>query len=442
MIKINWKLTPNKILAGTVGLLFVLLVSLLYVLHANNFLTQTVQTVGKDTIPSIVAAEQIKINIADANAYAINAFLENEKGNGKNRKIYREDMSKVSDELVSASQNITYGDEEKNPILEISKKLNEYQYILGFAESQSEDNYLKSIIQAQNILNEKIVPASTSLNEANFNHLMNQYNEFKNTFSIEKLLVDFLMLATFIFIIGFQFYLFRKTNRILNLPLLFSTTLIVLFTVYLNFTFTITSNYLKVVKEDAFDSVYALSKAKAIAYDANAIESLYLLSKGNDVLQKQLTQQFNNDVNLLTNVSTKNVLDFVKGHQKFGGLLGDELANITFEGEEDSAIETVQTFVTYVNIDKQIRDLESSNQHSQAITLNLGTKQGQSNWAFDKFDTSLDKTIKINQIQFDTNIEKAFNKINHIDLVSIIVFLLIACGIIVGTKQRLNEYHF
>ena len=283
MIKINWKLTPNKILAGTVGLLFVLLVSLLYVLHANNFLTQTVQTVGKDTIPSIVAAEQIKINIADANAYAINAFLENEKGNGKNRKIYREDMSKVSDELVSASQNITYGDEEKNPILEISKKLNEYQYILGFAESQSEDNYLKSIIQAQNILNEKIVPASTSLNEANFNHLMNQYNEFKNTFSIEKLLVDFLMLATFIFIIGFQFYLFRKTNRILNLPLLFSTTLIVLFTVYLNFTFTITSNYLKVVKEDAFDSVYALSKAKAIAYDANAIESLYLLSKGPDV---------------------------------------------------------------------------------------------------------------------------------------------------------------
>lgn len=442
MKKINWKLTPNKILLGTLGLLLILSLSLLYILHVNSFLINTIQIVGKDTIPSIVAAEQIKINIADANSYAINAFLENEKGNGKNRKIYREYMSKVSSELVSASQNITYGDEEKTPILEIAKGLNEYQYILGFSELQSEDNYLKNILQAQTLLDEKIIPASTRLNEANFSHLMNQYNSFKNSFIIQKTIVNILMCSILILFIGMQIYLFKKTNRVFNLPILIASILIVSFTVYLNLTFVSTSEYLKIAKEDAFDSIHSLVKAKAISYDANAIESLYLLAKGNDSLQKKLTEKFNNDVNLLIDIPINNALNLAKNHKNFGGLLGEELSNITFENEESSAIETLESFINYVKIDKNIRYLEESNQHAQAVILNLGIKEGESNWAFDKFDKNLDKTIQINQLQFDKNIEKSFKEIKYINLISIILFLLVSIGLIFGIKQRLNEYSF
>ena len=79
------------------------------------------------------------------------------------------------------------------------------------------------------------------------------------------------------------------------------------------------------------------------------------------------------------------------------GYLAAELNNITFPNEFVAAKETLQKFLDYLEIDQQIRDLKDE---QQAVELCLGTKPGQSNWAFEQFDAALSKTNKINRSHF------------------------------------------
>ena len=84
-----------------------------------------VQTIGKDSEPSIVAAENIRSTLSDAHTSIINVFLTGEGPDGPGATEYRKSMAQANDHLVAAAQNITYGDEERRPILDIMDHLSE-----------------------------------------------------------------------------------------------------------------------------------------------------------------------------------------------------------------------------------------------------------------------------------------------------------------------------
>ena len=70
------------------------------------------------------------------------------------------------------------------------------------------------------------------------------------------------------------------------------------------------------------------------------------------------------------------------------GYLAAELNNITFPNRLVAAKETLQKFLDYLKIDQQIRDLKDE---QEAVELCFGTKPGQSNWAFKRFDAACPK---------------------------------------------------
>jgi hypothetical protein len=89
------------------------------------------KTVVSDTVPSIIAAERVRATLADANANAINAALINEPDGGEYAKTYRKDMNTIHTDLVTATENITYGDEERKPIIDIMSNLGTYERVIG-----------------------------------------------------------------------------------------------------------------------------------------------------------------------------------------------------------------------------------------------------------------------------------------------------------------------
>jgi len=84
-----------------------------------------VKTIGVDSEPSIVAAEEIRARLGDANASAIKALLD-ESSSKPVWKRYDEQIAAASDQLISAAQNITYGEDERGPILKIAQDLPRY----------------------------------------------------------------------------------------------------------------------------------------------------------------------------------------------------------------------------------------------------------------------------------------------------------------------------
>src|ERR1039457_1869511 len=403
--------------------------------HSYTGLRHSVQTVGKDTVPSIVAAQHIRSLLADANANVMNAILTREPAGGPFMKEYRRELNEVTVELVTAIQNITYGDEEKTPLLTIMQNLSEYQRYVGAISTKSGDAEINDILAANALMRDKVLTAAAALDQANFKHLDETYSAHKSHLLVSMTPYIFGLILLLGALGWTQFLLFKNTHRVINPGFATAAVVTIIFALYSGYMLKSTESALKVAKADAFDSIHALWKARAIAYDANADESLYLIYHGHGDAQEKSTVAFHAKVNEILNKNGKN------GSQ-YGGFLGDELANITFSGEKEAATDLIKTFTEYLKIDAQIRELERTGRYKEALALNIGTKPGESNWAYDRFDKAIGKTIDINQKEFDSNVSKAFSKLNVFPYVLGIVLIVVIAASIVGMKPRLDEYRF
>jgi hypothetical protein len=121
-------------------------------------------------------------------------------------------------------------------------------------------------------------------------------------------------------------------------------------------------------------------------------------------------------------------------------MLADELANITYEGEEALARATLKGWLEYIRIDGQIRMLEASGRHDEAVALCIGTQPNQSDWAFARFMKDLQATLTLNEDHFALSIDKAFKGLDWLWLLLLPVFLGPVLGSGFGLRKRLVEF--
>src|SRR5215472_17494437 len=74
------------------------------------------KTVGKDSAPSIIAAQHIKSALADMDANAANYLLGAPGTMPDTVKAYEARREEGAKALIAAAENITYGDDERIPI--------------------------------------------------------------------------------------------------------------------------------------------------------------------------------------------------------------------------------------------------------------------------------------------------------------------------------------
>ncbi len=431
--------TPGKMTAALAGCVVGAVVMALCALGAYSGARQAVQTVGKDSVPSIVAAERILATLGDAHANAMNAVVTNEGEDGPSLKKYRQDMDQVHADLLTAAQNITYGDDEKKPILALMTRLGEYERVLGRERVQSGDNAIATIVASNSLMRGQILPAAMELDQANFRHLTITYDAHRKHALLAALPFIIFALVTLAVLIGTQIYLFKKTRRILNPAMAAATAVALVFAVCCAFTLNSVETTLISLKKDSFDSIYALWKAKAIAYDANADESLYLIYNGRPAEQLKTFDSFKTKAAELVDLEPEEALAAIADKKRIKGLLGDELANITFPGEEEAAKETLRTWVEYKKIDSQITGLLKHGHYKEALKLDLGADPGQSNRAFDRFDQALDKTLKINETVFRNSVDWAFKLLGFFPYMLGIVLVSIIVACILGEGGRLSD---
>ena len=396
-------------------------------------------TVGKDTVPSIIAAEQIRSGLANAHTQIANLFLLKEEIDGPSGRAYVAAINQAHDDLLSASQNITFGDEERKPILSAMKQLSEYERLVGMAMVSKDPHDL--ILKADGLMRERLLPSVTGLDQVNFKHLTESYtNELETA---RRYFIGFLLLSALLVIVMLetQVKLYREFKRILNPAMLLGLTVFLASTFLMMVQINKLTSELRTAKADAFDSVHALSLAQAIAYSANAQESIFLLMNNKEI-QTQQTTLFMGQANQIftSKMGAASALIANPKDLKGRGFLGDELANITFPGEHQAAADSLKAWVDYVAIDTQIRHLENTGQHDRAVALCIGKLENQSDWAFDRFISVLNKTIKINQTAFDEAISKAMAILKTMSFLLVFLFFAPLAGMVIGIQQRLVEF--
>jgi len=401
-----------------------------------------VKTVGVDAAPSIVFALDVRAALADMDANAANNLLGGPQGVPSAVAAFEKDRQEVSQRLVDAAQNITYGDAERTPILTMQQQFGTYLQLVSQADTLHRADAATSLAtyrQATDLMHNTILPAATALAEVNNAHLTARYSQQKA--EAPRLLALFILMGLIMvaLLVMTQLFLVRRTRRLLNLPLLGATLLTAVFVVWVSGTLLHETATLKGAKQDAFDSVYALWGARADSYDANADESLYLLDSQRAA---QYDAAFHSQAALLVDapVTDQLVAAAARGDVPFKGKLGNELRNITFPGELQAATDTLRAWGQYIQIDGQIRALETSGQHQAAITLDTGTAVGQSDWAFGQFDDALGRTLGINQQYFDRYIRQGFADLQSFTYLGPLALIIVAALSWLGLRPRLNEY--
>jgi len=431
--------TPRRLRTALIASIFVAVIMAIGAYSTYTSIQSTVQTVGRDAAPSIIAADHIQALLADANASAVNAVLQKDGPNGPSWTQYRSDINKAHDELVTASQNITYGDQERVPILTMESKLSEYEYTMGQAFA---NNSTDTLTAGNAIFRQYIQPASVALEKANASHLNQKYMDHRSVIGWRTVIVWLFLLLLLGVFVGIQVYLFRQMHRVMNIGYAVATILSLILLIYTGITLNSGEAQLVAAKQNSFDSINPLWAARATSYVMNADESLYLLHSGNaDVLAKD-EADYTNYAQLITAVAPQKAVTYAKSGVAFGGYLGIELSNITYPGERDAAIAAVNAWAAYTDIDTQIRQLLVQGNYQQALALDLGNNVGQSNYAFAQFDTALGQVIAINQHYFDQQIRDADALLRPFPFVLFGSLLAIIAACVYGMKPRLDEYVF
>ena len=211
------------------------------------------------------------------------------------------------------------------------------------------------------------------------------------------------------------------------------------------------SGHLKVAKQDAFDSIIALTQARAVSYDANADESRYLVDPDRSA---QYQQSFLTKSQELADVGTVGIFQYdaalaadIRAYDasnsdvRFGGYLGAEFRNITFTGERAAAVRTLLAYQVYERDDRVLRALAKTNL-AASVAFDIGTAPGQSDWAFNQYDAALSSVIAINSDAFTSAVQAGEGGAGDADMAIYVAGAVLLAGLVLfGVRPRLAEYH-
>ncbi|MBR7826019.1 hypothetical protein KDK95_06855 [Actinospica sp. MGRD01-02] len=216
-------------------------------------------------------------------------------------------------------------------------------------------------------------------------------------------------------------------------------------------------------KKEAYDSINALTRARAVSDDANADESRWLLEGRTAALQTSFFQKIGNVAGVpgvsgtsaggdpqpyysglsaaVAALRLDTASDSVSG-VTVSGYLGTELDNITFSGEAQAAYDTTRAFDTYVQDDAVIRSDAKRGDLAASVAFDIGTRPGQSNYAFNQYMSKLESVVQINDNAFASGIAAGKSETGATTwMVLIIGELLVLLFIARAGAVRLREYH-
>jgi hypothetical protein len=407
-----------------------------------------INTIGKESTPSITTAQRLKDAAAGMDSYIAKELLLPPGQNQDAVKGYNERYEKLTQRLVAAAESISYGDKERKPIetlqLELGNYIAKIQQARDFHERGDTNNMVVAYRSAAEIMDKKLLPAADALDKVNVDALNVTYNKekFDSGKSLFFIVISGLTLISVL--VGLQIFLSQRTRRTFNPMLLAASAIAIAFLNYTTGAFLSASQNLRIATEDAFTSMHTLRQARALGYIANAAQSRYLLEPAFALNHEQ---DFFYTISTIAKPPDGETFETVAAaasaleyKPNFTGLLADQLKNITFAGEREATVKNLTTLSAYVDIDKQIRQLERSGKHTEAIALCLGNQKGQSNWAFDQFKAANQKSFDINQAAFDKAIKQSFKDVNGFEYSTPLALSAIALLTLFGLLPRLKEY--
>ncbi|MHB9855777.1 hypothetical protein ACSYGO_41935 [Streptomyces krungchingensis] len=389
----------------------------------------TWNSVAERDAPRTTSAADLDLALNDMDAQAANILLSSgDAGRGRLKTPYdkavalygdaRRDIGHDLRALAVAAQG---GRADEKTVESLTDGFAEYQELIGRALENDGRRGGKAAAlgdhrRATDLLRGELLPAARSLVSSNDAAFEDTYTSARSTLGAQLATVVALGVALLAVLGVLQWYLARRFRRIVNPGVLAATVCALLAVVLGGRMLSATSDHLRVARHDAFDSVVALSRARAVAYDANADESRYLLDperrpQYQDSFLAKSQQLYGMDGSTLTTydkelATTWQAYRADHDDVRFTGEFRRELDNITFPGERPAAERMVDAYAVYQRDDRKVRSLLAAGEEREATEFCMGWEPGTSNAHFGAWMAALDQVAGINRAHFTLSVHQ------------------------------------
>ena len=423
--------------------------------------------IGQQSEPEVLATTDLYFRLNDMDAQVANVLLVGgQRGLGIDRQqaeaIYEQDRVQADQDLQRAvvAGSVPSAQQSLRSVLD---GLGSYEALAGeamYLDGQGSGSgrpgrpptaALILYRQATDLLQGSILPSARSLTNQNAATLDAVYQAKRSAARSGAWWVARCGAALLAVLVGMQVYFAVRYRRIVNLALAGATLVAVALVAASAVTLAAAAGQLHVAKAEAFDSIIALSQARAVSDDANADESRYLVDPAR---AGQYQQAFENKSQQLVQLAGAGIFQYdaalaqaISAYRAnhadigFGGYFGAEFRNITFAGERVAAEQTLAAYQLYERDDRHIRALNRSGDLRAAIAFDTSYAPGNSNWAFTQYDNALAGIIAINQRAFTGAINAGQQDMNgwtgYLPAGAAILVIIL---VLAGVRPRLAEY--
>jgi hypothetical protein len=458
--------TPGRIFFGAVAAAVLACCLAAVIAVAFGGLGGDFQSTGQRDAPEVNAATGLYFSLNDMDAQVANVLLVGDDARlagdrAQDLAIYTHDRLTADQDLQQAAITEAGSASAQRQLRSALDGIGQYEALA--AEAILADQQTMSAVgrapaasleyyqQATDLMQDNVLPAVASLTSVSSAELDATYQRGRTTALTGVIVVTVTGLAVLAVLVALQAYLAVRYRRLMNPALIAATVITLGLTAVAASQLGAEASHLKVAKQDAFDSILALTQARAVSYDANADESRYLVDPGQSAQYQQAFLTKSQQLAAVGNVGIFGYdaalaadIDAYRADNadvRFGGYLGAEFRNITFPGERAAAVRTLLAYQVYERDDRVLRALAKRNL-AAAVAFDIGTASGQSDWAFNQYDAALSSVIAINQDAFTSAIQAGRGGADGWNgAVPAAAAAAIAALIIIGVWPRIAEYH-
>lgn len=445
---------PGKI--RVIAFVAVLAVAVMFIVSwfATEDARDGLRVIGHDAGPQVVATGDLYYALSDMDAQLAAVLLmgrEQNLGSGRARalQVYDQRRSEAHRALLQGSNLARNDPAEQQTARSMLDALGRYEELAGQA-LQTDPNHpagppgeqVRSLYtRATDIMKLDVLPKAYNLTLDNGTTVRRTYESKHSAVLAGRVWVLLAGAVLLIILVGLQLFLAKRFRRLVNPVLAIATVASIVLVGTTVGLLTSEANHLKKAKNDGFDSVLSLSRARAISNNASADETRYLLDP---TLADTYEQVYFDKSQEILYVPAASLTDYytrldqrVDDRTGFMGFLGAEARHVTLPGQAAALDRTLRGYQGFQHDDSGIRRLATTAGGRHAAIVVRMDKASQD---FGTYDQALVALTAIHEKAFTDAIKDGDGGLSGWGIGLPAAAFIIAILVLVGVRPRLSEF--